>query len=96
MRTERRLSSLSERLAVARRELEIARDQLSYLDEVAEDAKVRMLVSETPLADRDYRERRDDLERVRRHHDGLKKEVEELSAEQDRLLDLLLKEAIGG
>jgi hypothetical protein len=95
MRTERRLASLSERLAAARRDLEIAREQLSYLDEVAEEAKVRMLVSATPLADRDYRERRDDLERVRRHHDSLKSEVEELSAEQDRLLDLLLKEAIG-
>lgn len=96
MRTERRLASLSERLTAARRELEIAHEQLSFLDEVAEEAKVRMLVSATPLADRDYRERRDDLERIRRHFEGLKSEVEELSAEQDRLLDRLLEEATGG
>lgn len=95
MRTERRLATLSERLAAARRELDVAREQLSFQEGVAEEAKVRMLVSATPLAEREHRDRRDDFERIRKHHDRLLAEVDELTAEQDRLLDRLLKEAIG-
>lgn len=95
MRTERRLAGLSERLTAARRELEIAREQLAYLDEVVDEAKVRMLVSGTPLSEREHRDARDDFERLKRHHDEVLDEVTELSREQDALLDKLLEESLG-
>lgn len=95
MRTERRLATLSERLSSTRRDLEIAGEQLAFQTEVADETRVRMLVSGTPLSERDYRQARDDLQRLERHYENCRAEVEELSAEQDRLLDVLLKESVG-
>lgn len=95
MRTERRLANVSERLTVARRDLDIASEQLAFQLDVAEEARVKMLVSSTPLAEREHRDRRDDLERVRRHHQERLAEVQELTAEQDRLFERLIEEAVG-
>lgn len=73
----------------------MAGEQLSFQTEVAGETRVRMLVSGTPLSERDYRQARDDLQRLERHYENCLAEVEELSAERDRLLDLLLKESVG-
>lgn len=79
----------------ARRDLEIAREQLAFQNDVADEARVRMLVSGTPLSEREYRQARDDLERLRRHYEECLEEVEELTAEQGRLLERLLEESVG-
>jgi hypothetical protein len=47
-------------------------------------------VSETPLADREFRVARDDFERMRRQRDRIADEISRLHSEQDRLLDGLL------
>ena len=45
---ERRLTETSERLREARRELEVADEQLAHLADEADEARLRSLVSETP------------------------------------------------
>jgi chromosome segregation ATPase len=90
MNLERSLTELRERLARARADLRIAREQVGFQSDVVEDAKTRMLVAETPLADREFRLARDDLDRLERQRTALEGEIAELVAEQDRLLDRML------
>jgi hypothetical protein len=89
MRLEQRLANLGERLSRARRDLQISEEQLAFQADVADEAQTRMLVAETPLADREAREAREDLARLRRQRDEARSVVEELVQEQDRLLDRL-------
>jgi hypothetical protein len=49
-----------------------------------------MLVSETPLADREFRTARDDYERLVAQRERAQAEIVELQGEQDRLLDRML------
>ncbi|MCL4423698.1 MAG: hypothetical protein M1115_11200 [Actinobacteria bacterium] len=51
---EHRLREVHDRLRRAREELAIIDEQLISLEETAEDARIRSLVSETPLAERDW------------------------------------------
>jgi hypothetical protein len=89
MRLEQRLANLGERLGRARRDLQISEEQLAFQTDVADEAQTRMLVAETPLADREAREAREDLTRLRRQRDDARSVVEELVREQDRLLERL-------
>jgi hypothetical protein len=50
---ERRLMDVSKRLRKAREELAVADEQFNALAEVADEARIRSLVSETPLAARE-------------------------------------------
>ena len=86
---EQRLANLGGRLQKARRDLQISEEQLAFQTEVADEAHTRMLVAGTPLADREAREARDDLTRLRRQRDDARAVVEDLVREQDRLLDRL-------
>jgi hypothetical protein len=90
MRLERSMSQLNERLLRAREELRIAEEQLLFQMDVLEEAKTRMLVSETPLADREYRIARDDHDRLQRQREQATALIAELQKEQDRLLDRML------
>ena len=84
------MSDIGERLKRAKEELRIVEEQLLFQMDVLEEAKTRMLVSETPLADREFRVARDDHERLLRQRDGFQSEIAELQTEQDRLLDRML------
>ena len=64
-------------------------EQVAYLDEVASTAETRKLVAETPLADREWRDARRDLDRHRALLDDAAREAQELIAERDRLLERL-------
>ena len=90
MNIERSLQDLGERLNRAREELRIVEEQLLFQMDVLEDAKTRMLVSETPLADREFRIARDDHERLVRERERVAEGISELQREQDRLLDRML------
>lgn len=90
MHLERTLSDVGERLKRTKEELRIVEEQLLFQMDVLEEAKTRMLVSETPLADREFRVARDDHERLLRQRDGFQAEIAELQTEQDRLLDRML------
>ncbi len=90
MHIQKILSQIGARLAKAQDELRIAEEQLLFQMDVVEEAKTRMLVSETPIADREYRIARDDHERLQRQRDEITREIAELRKEQDRLLDRML------
>ena len=90
MHLEKTLSQIGDRLKTAREELRIVEEQLLFQMDVLEEAKTRMLVSETPLADREFRVARDDHERLARQREEFQTEITELQAEQDRLLDRML------
>jgi hypothetical protein len=90
MKIEKSLSELSDRLQKARDDLRIVEEQLLFQTDVLEDAKSRMLVSETPIAERDYRIARDDHDNLERQRRRAEREIVELKEEQDRLLDRIL------
>jgi hypothetical protein len=90
MHIQRTLSDLGGSLIRAREELRILEEQVLFQSDVVEDAKTRMLVAETPLADREYRIARDDLRRMELERGKVRTLIAELQAEQDRLLDRML------
>jgi uncharacterized protein YbcC (UPF0753/DUF2309 family) len=87
---ERRLFDLAQRLRSARDEMAVIDEQLEALSEAAEEARVRSLVSETPLAHREHTEAQrhaDAMSRTRRKVQG---SIDEMRASQDQLLDRLM------
>jgi hypothetical protein len=91
MHLEKNLAQLNHRIGKARDDLHIVEEQLLFQMDVVEDAKTRMLVSETPLSERDHREARDDLQRLVRQREHVLADIAELQREQDRLLDRMLR-----
>ncbi len=89
-RVERRLFEVHARLERARAELELADEQLAALADAAEEAKIRMLVAETPLAEREWHEARRHAEVMARSRDAARSRVAELERAQDELLSQLV------
>ena len=90
---ERRLREVGQRLRQLREELRIADEQLIPLSEAADDARLRALVSETPVAEREHRETARHAESMRTHRASVAAEIERLERTQDDLLDRLLAES---
>jgi hypothetical protein len=84
---ERRLSGVAVRLKQLRQDLVVADEQLAVLADMADDARLRSLVSETPLADQDSRQTGRHADSMRRHRAALVEEIAALEAQQDELLD---------
>jgi len=87
-----RLSALSGEIAEEQTQLRILEEQVTFQQEVAEEARIRALVSETPIADRESREAADDLARLVRSRDETLRRVDDLRAEQDLLLERMFAE----
>jgi hypothetical protein len=87
-----RLSALSTEIAEEQTQLRIIEEQLTFQRDVAEEARIRALVSETPLADREAREAADDLRRLIRSREDAQARLDELRAEQDSLLERMLND----
>jgi chromosome segregation ATPase len=87
---ERRLMDVSKRLRKAREELAVADEQFNALAEVADEARIRSLVSETPLAARESHEAQRHAEAMGGARDSLASQVKRLEAELDELLDKLV------
>jgi hypothetical protein len=92
MRIREQLDELAAKLARAQQELTVAREQVAFQSGVADEAQVRMVVSGTPLADREFREARDDLERLKRHEEKTAGLIAELNEQRDRLLERLFED----
>lgn len=92
MNVTERLRALSEEIARLRTEGGILDEQIAFQQEVAEDARIRAVVSETPLADREAREAAGDLTLLERSRAEVQADVQGLRAEQDRLLEALAEE----
>lgn len=71
----------------------MADEQLLHFDADADDARLRSLVSETPVADREYRESSRHAESMRAHRTAVAGEIARLEQTQDELLDRLLAES---
>ena len=86
---ERRLREVSDHLRELRRELTIADEQMTHLSDTADDARLRSLVSETPLAERDHRDAQRHADAMARHRREVEGEIQRLERRQDDLLDRL-------
>jgi hypothetical protein len=93
---ERRLRSLSDEILELRAEFGILGEQLAFQRDVMEDTRVRALVAETPLADREFRIASEDLKRIERVTEEVRSRMAGLVEEQDRLLEELLTGASSG
>lgn len=90
---ERKLTQVSERLKELRAELVVTDEQLAFLVDAAEEARLRALVSETPLAGREHADARKHADAMARHRADVAASIAELQQKQDELLDRLVNEA---
>lgn len=86
---ERRLIEVGQRLKQLRDDLQVAEEQLAHFVNEADDARLRSLVSETPLAGREHRDAARHADAMQRHRDEVAAEIAGLEAQQDALLDEL-------
>ena len=87
---ERKLFDVAQRLKRAREELAVIDEQLTVMADAADDARIRSLVSETPLAQREYAEAQRHADAMERSRRTVAAEVAELEVSQDELLDRLI------
>jgi predicted nucleic acid-binding Zn-ribbon protein len=90
---ERRLRQVADRLRQLREELGVTDEQLVHLADAADDARLRALVSETPVAGEDHRHAARHAEAMRRHREHVAEEIERLERSQDELLDQFVAES---
>jgi seryl-tRNA synthetase len=89
---ERKLSEAAERLRQLRAELAVVDEQLAFLADAADDARLRAMVSETPMADKEHREAQKHADAMTRHRSQLVSQIGELEKAQDELLERLFAE----
>ncbi len=87
---ERRLNDAHERLVRARAELAILEEQLVVVNEIADDTRLRALVSETPIASKDHDEASRHATVMLQTRQALLNQIAELERRQDELLDRLV------
>lgn len=86
-RLARRLAEVGECLKRLREDLAVTEEQCLHFDELAEDARIRALVSETPFAEHQHREAARHAQSMARHKVRLREDIQNLEAQQDLLLD---------
>jgi len=89
---ERRLTEVGARLRELREELAVSDEQLAHLADAADDARLRSLVSETPLADREHQDAQRHADAMHRHRAEVIDQIGRLEQTQDELLDRLMAE----
>lgn len=90
---ERKLSEVTERIRALRDEVAVADEQLRALAEDADEARIRALVSETPLAEHEHAEAQKHADAMARHRAVLHDELAALERSQDDLLDRLIAQS---
>ncbi|MBA2279866.1 MAG: hypothetical protein M3527_10855 [Actinomycetota bacterium] len=68
-------------------------EQLCHLAEQADEARLRALVSETPLSEQEHRQAQRHADAMQRHRLEVASSIERLERSQDDLLDRLSAEA---
>lgn len=86
---KRRLADVSLQLTRAREELRVVGEQSDTLDDEAEDARIRLLVSDSPMDAHDYRQAQGPADALGKEQIRLRALVVELARRQDSLLDQL-------
>jgi hypothetical protein len=83
---ERRIRDVHARLVRAREELAVLDEQLAVVMESADEARVRSLVSETPLAAHEHNEAARHADAMVKARAALHHSVQDLELRQDELL----------
>jgi hypothetical protein len=83
---ERRIRDVHTRLVRAREELAVLDEQLAVVMESADEARVRSLVSETPLAAHEHNEAARHADAMVKARAALQRTVVDLEVRQDELL----------
>ena len=86
---ERSLRDVHGRLTKARQELAVLDEQLVVINDIADDLRLRSLVSETPLAAHEHSDAQRHLEAAQRARTALVQTVAELERRQNELLEQL-------
>ncbi len=89
---ERSLRDVHGRLVRVREELAVLDEQLAVLNDAADDARIRSLVSETPLAGHEYADAQRSADAANRGRAALLTMIDELERRQDELLGKLVVE----
>ncbi len=89
---ERKLADVGARLRALRDELRVIDEQLAHLTDEADEARLRSLVSETPLAAREHRQAQRHVDAMAKRRAEVVAGIERLEAAQDELLDRLVAE----
>ncbi len=89
MFTERRLRRISQELVAAREELRVTDEQAAHFAEIADETRLRSIVSDAPMDRIDDSEAQQTSTAMRRHREDLLKRIQKLEADQDELLDKL-------
>lgn len=89
---EKRISQSAERLKELRAELQVVDEQLLFFADAADEARLRALVSETPLADREHRDAQKHAEAMNRRRSEILVSIQEVERTQNELLDRLFEE----
>ncbi len=90
---ERKLSEAAERLRQLRAELGVVDEQLVFLVDAADETRLRAMVSETPMADKEHRDTQKHADAMSRHRAQLVSQIAELQRSQDELLERLFAES---
>ena len=88
-RIEKSLTQIGQELGRLREELRVLAEQRAQVDDEAEDARLRALVSETPLAAKEYRDSSKTSVAFRKDEAVKLSRVGYLEQRQDELLDKL-------
>ena len=88
---ERRLVDVSGEIRDTEQELTVIDEQLAHFADTADDARLRSLVSETPLAAKEYREAEKTVSALRRDRESWALRLRKLEQRQDELLDDLME-----
>ncbi len=87
---ERRLTDVTNRLRQAREELAIVEEQYAALADAADEARIRAVVAETPLAEKEFREAQRHADAMGASRRELANRIQDLQRSQDTLLDRIV------
>lgn len=83
---ERQIRELQDRIREGRAKLAVLVEQIDALADDAEEARVRWLVAETPISERESAEAHRHLELARRAAASLRAEIDQCVEDRDRFL----------
>ena len=84
---ERRLRNATRTLRALREELRVCTEQLEHTRDDEHDKELRSLVSETPLAAREFEEAQRHRHVLETHVARLRQQISEMESLQDQMLD---------
>lgn len=84
------MADAGDRIRALRIEAQICQEQLEQVRTEADEARLRALVAETPLAEKEHREAQRHADAMTRQHAAVVAEIAKLESFQDELLDQLV------